>query len=344
MFLIDKYRPQNIKDTQFVLFYKELIELLQIISNDEAMPHIIFYGDEGTGIEELIELFLEMMFDKTVHKAQDTIYRVVGSTTKVVMEKVKQSNYHIAINPKGNNFDRYLIHDIIKEYAKRRSLNAFATNRAFKVVLINNLDTLSYYAQTSLRRTMERYNDKCRFIMWCRSLSKIIKPLQSRCICIRVPAPTDEQLFKYILRISYNENINLPAKKYGEIISKSNGNVKTALWELEFAKFGYEMDTDYHESLVKIIELILDPDIGNVIRIRNIIFNLMITNYNGTTIVRDILDMICINKNITDNQKQRILQECVEFEYQLVKGRREIIQINAIISSCMSIIHEKENV
>ena len=61
---------------------------------------------------------------------------------------------------------------------------------------------MSYYAQTSLRRTMERYNDKCRFMMWCKSLSKVIEPLQSRCICLRIPSPTDDELFRYIFKIS----------------------------------------------------------------------------------------------------------------------------------------------
>ena len=338
MFLIDKYRPMT-QDSIF--FHKQLIELLYLMSKDEAIPHIIFYGPDGSGKKTTIRLFLEMLFDVSVHKTRDTPYKVIGSGNKIVMEKIKQSNYHIVIDPKNTNFDRYLIHDVVKEYAKRGTINCNKTNRPFKIVLINNIDNMSHNPQASLRRTMERYNKNVRFILWCRSLSKVIKPLQSRCMCIRVPSPGDLELFEYIFKISVKENIKLDLNQYTKIIERANGNIKTALWALDFARFNYNMSTDYYESLDKIVVLILEPKMANVIAIRDIIFTLTITNFTGTTIMRDLLDYICVNKNITDVAKQKILQECVEFEYQLVKGRREIMQFDAVITTAMRILHDE---
>jgi replication factor C subunit 3/5 len=311
------------------------------MSKDEAIPHIIFYGPDGSGKKTTIRLFLEMLFDVTVHKTRETPYKVVGSSNKTVLEKIKQSNYHITIDPKGTNFDRYLIHDVVKEYAKRGIINAFKTKRSFKIVLINNIDSMSHNPQASLRRTMERYNKNVRFILWCRSLSKVIKPLQSRCMCIRIPSPSDLELFGYIFKISIKENIKLTLDQYVKIIDRANGNIKIALWELDFCRFNYEMSTDYYESIDKIIKLILEPILSNVIKIRDIIFTLMITNFTGTTIMRDLLDSLCINKSISSIAKQKILQECVEFEYQLVKGRREIIQFDGVITTVMRIIHQE---
>ena len=127
--LLDKYRP---KTKEGMFFHKELIELLEHMSNDEAVPHVIFYGPNGSGKKTTIRLFLEMLFDETVHKTKDTLYKVVGSGNKIVKEQIKQSNYHIVIDPKGTNFDRYLIDNIVKEYAKRRTMNVFKRNRYFK--------------------------------------------------------------------------------------------------------------------------------------------------------------------------------------------------------------------
>lgn len=338
MFLIDKYRPMT-KDQIF--FHKQLIELLYVMSKDEAIPHIIFYGPDGSGKKTTIRLFLEMLFDATVHKSKDTPYKVVGSGNKTVIENIKQSNYHIVIDPKGTNFDRYLVHDIVKEYAKRGIINAFKTKRAFKIVLMNDIDRMSHNPQASLRRTMERYNKNVRFILCCKSLSKVIKPLQSRCMCIRVPSPSDLELFEYVFKISVKENINLTLDQYLKIIERANGNIKNALWALDFYRFKYDMSTDYYESLDKVVKLLLEPKVSNMIIIRDIIFTLMITNFTGTTIMRDLLDYICINSIITDDAKQKIIQQCVEFEYQLVKGRREIIQFDAVISTSMKIIHEE---
>lgn len=340
--LIDKYKPENIKEA---FFHKDIIKLLERMANDDAIPHVIFYGPEGGGKKTIIKLFLQMIFDETVNNTKDVSYEVVGSGNKTTIEKVKQSDYHIIIDPKNNNSDRYLIHDIVKKYAKRRTLNVFQSNRVFKVVQINNLDNMAYYAQTSLRRTMERYNDKCRFIMWCKSLSKVIEPLRSRCICLRISAPTDSELFIYIFKISIKEGIMLEKEQYENIINNANGNIKKALWDLEFLRFGYDSDTDYITSLNKIVNLILELDLNNLPQIRHFISNLMITNLNKTTIMRDLVDTLCICKKISDTAKQKIVMASSILEYQLVKGRREIIQFDALITSILEIISEdKETV
>ena len=340
MYLIDKYRPTDAKSAYF---HEDLFNLLTVMSKDEEIPHIIFYGPEGSGKKTIIKIFLELLFDSSINKTRDTTYKVVGSGNKKTDEIVKQSNYHIVIEPKNNNFDRYLIHDIVKEYAKRKSLGIFKTNRQFKIVLINNLDNMSYYAQTSLRRTIERYNDKCRFIMWCKSLSKVIKPLQSRCICLRVPAPTDNKLFGYVFNVSVKENMVLTLDQYCNIVKNSKGNVKQALWELQFLKFGYDLNTNYTTSIQKIIQLMLEAKICNILIIKNILFSLMITNVNGTTIMRDIIDLICTNSTISDNLKYKIIDYGAEIEHQLIKGRREIIQIDTFVISSIKFIHEEKN-
>ena len=88
----------------------------------------------------------------------------------------------------------------------------------FKSVMINNLDNLSYYAQTSLRRTMEKYSGTCRFIMWCKSLSKVIEPLKSRCLMVRVPLPTDIMITSIILKVASKANIKLKGSDIIDIV------------------------------------------------------------------------------------------------------------------------------
>lgn len=339
MLLIDKYRPTTLKDAYFNI---DVLNLLEIMSQDDAIPHIIFYGPEGAGKRTTVKMFLEMLYDKNVHKTKNVTYKVVGSGNKKTDEIVKQSDYHLVIEPKNTNFDRYLIHDIVKEYAKRRTLGIFESNKQFKSVLINNIDNMSYYAQTSLRRTMERYNDKCRFIMSCKSLSKVIKPLQSRCICIQIAAPTDSELFGYMLDISIKEKIHLSLEQFDTIIKKSKGNTKHALWELEFIKQGYELDTNYIQSISKIIKLILEKKLANIATIRDLLFSLMITNFTGTTIMRDLIDAICVHPDLSDKLKCQIIKLGADTEHQLVKGRREIIQFDAFITSAIKAVYDEK--
>lgn len=63
-------------------------------------------------------------------------------------------------------------------------------NNNVLVVVIDQADELTREAQAALRRTMEKYTTNLRLILCCNSLSKLIAPLRSRCLILRVPRPT----------------------------------------------------------------------------------------------------------------------------------------------------------
>ncbi len=62
------------------------------------------------------------------------------------------------------------------------------------MVVLAEVDRLSRQAQAALRRTMEKYTAACRLILCCNSASRVIEPVRSRCLGIRVAAPTHEQV------------------------------------------------------------------------------------------------------------------------------------------------------
>lgn len=335
MFLVDKYFPKNIED---VVFNKYILEQLFIISQDDSIPHIIFYGPEGSGKKVLINLFLEMLYDSSIRNVEDTLYKVSGSGNNEIDVLIKQSNYHIVIEPNNNNFDRYLIQDIVQEYAKRIPLNVFKCKKVFKTVLINNVDNLSYYAQTALRRMMEKYSDTCRFILWCRSLSRVIEPLNSRCLSIRISSPSDEELFAHIYKVSINEGLTLTLDEFTTILDYANGNIKSALWMIELRKAG-ELDGNvYKDEIKKIVNILIQCKIVNSIKIRNLFYNIMITNINKTMILQDLLDELLVCNKISLECKYKIIYEASKFEYNLMRCRREIVHLEAFIQSVMNIL------
>ena len=336
MFFIDKYAPSSISDT---FFHKEEIERIKKMSQDNAVPHIIFYGPEGSGKKTLIDLFLELLYDKHVHDTVNTIYNVTGSGNCVTPISIKQSNYHIVIEPNNNNFDRYLIQDVVKEYAKRVPLGVFTSRKLFKTVLINNVDNLSYYAQTSLRRTMELYSSTCRFIMWTKSLSKVINPLRSRCYCFRIRAPKNSELLEFLFRISGKEQLRLSVGQYTDILNKANGNIKKALWLLQLSKFDESLETSYDETIQIITKLVLSCDLKKISIIRDLLYNIMITNISGTEIIKDVTDAILKDKTVAFICKIDISEIAADAEYNLVRGRREIIHLEKFIIGVMNRIN-----
>ena len=366
-FLVDKYIPNNINDifepnifneSEYdnhtytnpkydswiynsdpykCYFHREIFKNLKKISEDDGMPHIIFYGNPGSGKKTMINLFLEMIFDKSIYKLDDSKYMVISSGNIENEVFVKQSDHHIIIEPNNNNFDRYLIQDIVKEYAKKYPLNIFEKSKTFKSVQINYLDNLSYYAQTSLRRTIEKYSKTCRFIMWCYSLSKVIEPLRSRCLCIHVPTQSDDELIKWIFNICSLEKIKITPFIMHLILDTSNGNLKDILWKLDLYKNCNKIDNAYKFALNELINEIITT--ANIQTIRDFIYKMMITNITSNMIIKDILNIILQLDNITINQRTEIINMASEYEYRLSKGRRDIIHIEAFIINIIKILH-----
>jgi len=66
--------------------------------------------------------------------------------------------------------------------------------RASPVVVIHEGGSLSREAQAGLRRTMEKYTSTLRIIICCIATSNLIAPIRSRCVLVRVAAPSEAEV------------------------------------------------------------------------------------------------------------------------------------------------------
>lgn len=72
-----------------------------------------------------------------------------------------------------------------------------------------------------------------RLIMCANSTSKIIAPIRSRCLLVRVAAPTDEEMSGVLNHVAKKERFTLPASASNAIIEAADGNLRKALLVLE---------------------------------------------------------------------------------------------------------------
>ena len=114
------------------------------------------------------------------------------------------------MSSEAGSFDRVVIQELLKEIAQTQQVDLNAKQR-FKgsdylcfwnpipywicpVVIINEADSLSRDAQAALRRTMEKYMSNMRIILCANSTSRLIAPIKSRCLLMRVAAPRPEEV------------------------------------------------------------------------------------------------------------------------------------------------------
>ena len=314
MFLVDKYYKDSNQnmwhysiiekildsfDTHNEIYSKidEIMEKPQkefgeIITNLESgvwryanFQHLVVYGKSGSGKEFLVNKLLEKIYGKNNINLNEIEYTINGYGNSKTKVNIKQSKFHIVIEPNSNGFDKYLIQEIIQNYAKTEILNILKYKRLFKVVIINKIDNLSNTAQASLRRTMEKYTDTCKFIFICDQLSKMIEPLRSRCIEIRVPLPDNIQIINTLLQIGITQNINLSARDLNYILTNSNQKIYNAIWLLELKINGCTFDNSKSNIILEMVHMIIDKKNYNGKRVyilikkcRESFYKLSITN------------------------------------------------------------------
>ncbi len=345
MFLIDKYTPICIQD---MFFHVKIMKQLEVISKKNNLPHTLIYGPPDSGKKVLIQLFLESIFDSSVRNLYHAEFQVLstGTSCKTVVQ-LKQSNYHIVIQPNNTNFDKHVIHDVVGEYARTIPLAIFSSKRNFKVVLINEADKLSPHAQAALRRTMELYSKTCKFILWCTKLSGIIDPIRSRCNPIRVSSPTDSELFLRLVEISAIEKINISYDKYMHIVRKSQGRIKYALWMLEYEKLNQTICIRNHLSnessfefiITKIIKLLHTPNIKKILTIRTLLYDIIITNINVSKIITSILNEIINMNKLNEDKIIQLINIAEKYEHKLLLARRPILQLEPFILHTFYVIN-----
>jgi len=329
--------------------YINLVNTSEI--NFSNFQHLLFYGPEGCGKEYIVNNIIQQIYGKENSKLNDVEYTITEYSNKKTKVLIKQSNSHIIIQPNNNGFDKYLVQSIIQEYAKGEFLDIYEKKKLFKIIVIDKIDNLSYYAQASLRRTMEKYANKCKFIFISNQLSKTIEPLRSRCIPIRVKLPNKYNQLKFLLTVCMKENINLDKENISYILKNSDNDVNKILWFLQNIKYNIDDNTKFDDVLDDLVTYLLKSfhtksfhtksldkkKLSIAIRkARDSIYILYISNLKYNYIIRSFMKKL-LNK-IPPELKYKIIEESSIVSKNIQNGSRNIIHIELYILKIIKIL------
>lgn len=178
---------------------------------------MLFYGPPGTGKTSTIlalakELYGPEMFKTRVLELNASDERGIS----IVREKVK-------------DFARMQLSNPPPQYKSRYPCPPY------KIIVLDEADSMTQDAQSALRRTMETYSKITRFCLICNYVTRIIDPLASRCSKFRFKLLDQENAQNRLQDIATNERVRLGEGVLQTLIRCSEGDLRKAITFLQSA-------------------------------------------------------------------------------------------------------------
>lgn len=200
---IEKYRPKRLDE---IISHQDIIISLKNFIGKRTLPHLLFFGPSGSGKTSTIKCCAEKIYGPYT----DCMILILNASNERGIETVRTKIKNFVCN-KNSIFLPRETHDI------------------FKLVILDEIDSMTVESQGMLRQTIEKNSRTTRFCLICNDIDKINVALQSRCALYRF-APLDyDDMTKRLGEICDLEKINYDTSAISAIIKISKGDMRAAI-------------------------------------------------------------------------------------------------------------------
>ena len=303
----EKYRPSDFSE---IKGQKEIVKRVKAFVEQKNLPHLLFAGPAGVGKSTLAIVVAKKLFGDSWRQ---NFLELNASDTRGI-DTIRTN---------------------VKDFARTKAIG----DAPFKIIFLDESDALTREAQQALRRTMENYAQTCRFILNANYSSKIIDPIQSRCVVFRFRQLEKTDVIELIEKIAKNEKLKIDEKAKDALVEISEGDCRRLENILQScAAIATHITEDLIHSMASVakpkeIREVLELALKNkFIEARNKLLDLML-NYGlaGIDIIKQIQKEI-LELNIDNKSKMILIEKCGEIEFRMTEGSDEFIQLEALLS------------
>lgn len=279
---VNKYRPTTFDD---ILLNDTTLNTFKYFVDNKVLPNLLFYGPTGTG--------------KT-------------SAISIIARNIYKNDYGVMVQElnASDNRNIQVVRKNIKEFASTKTIFSYG----FKLIILDEVDSMTYDAQFCLRRIMETYAENVRFCFICNYIGKIIPAIQSRCTKFKFIQPEIEPIKLKVNDILGLEGISLPDDFIHNIILNSNGDIRKILNIIQiFQLHEYDGNADKYYNILTIRNYKYCEDI-----------------YRRSFEVKDTDDFISFRNEIIDGIDKgyfSIIDLCYYFFYKSKKNISKLAEI-----------------
>ncbi|KOX96665.1 MULTISPECIES: replication factor C small subunit [Halorubrum] len=304
---IEKYRPQSLDD---IHGQEEIVERLQSYIAQDDVPHLLFSGPAGVG--------------KTT------------AATAIAREIYGEDNWRGNFLELNASDQRGI--DVVRDRIKGFARSSFGGD--FRIVFLDEADSLTDDAQSALRRTMEQFSDNTRFILSCNYSSKIIDPIQSRCAVFRFSPLSDEAVGGMVREIAAAEDIEVTDAGVDALVYAADGDMRRAINSLQAAATtGDVVDEEAVYAITatarpeEIESMVTDALEGDFARARSTLDTLLTETGMAGGDVIDQLHRSVWEFDLSEREAVRLMERVGEADYRIAEGANEQVQLESLLAA-----------
>tara|TARA_B100000768_G_C11282305_1_gene379368 strand:+ start:841 stop:1827 length:987 start_codon:yes stop_codon:yes gene_type:complete len=301
---VEKYRPTKLSD---ISSQQNVIGALKNVAREKNIPHLIFFGPSGCGKTSTI---LALAKDIFKHEFENRTIELNASDERGIS----------------------VIRNKIKKYAKFSVNSKNKSIPRWKLIILDEADSMTSESQCALRRIMEEYSHITRFCIICNYHNKIIDPIVSRCSLFRFKPIEKELILEKLEEICKLEKVVICKKDLKKIILISRGDMRKAINFLQkYQSINKNLTLDEIAGFINIdiLKEWLDDCINCTTNDNIIIEKIDMFFNNGYSMVNqmtNIKNLVLQSKNLSDYLKGEIIIKLMEIDQNLIKGCDEYIQ------------------
>lgn len=303
---------------------------------------MLFYGPPGTGKTSTILAVCRQLF----------------SAPGLFSERVLELN---ASDERGIS----VVREKIKTFARGATAGTSDASGSkcppWKVIILDEADSMTHDAQSALRRTMETFSKVTRFCLVCNYVSRIIEPLASRCAKFRFKPLEGDVMRRRLEHVCREERVLgqkttlMSSDEKGvksnaalddvltAVMRVSNGDLRRAITLLQGAHtfYGSELKPEHVIELAGMVPQERVEHVWSVLRsasfqqLEAAVDEFLMEGYSAQQMIDQLMQRLLGDASVNDVQKGQVLLKIAAADKNLTDGCDEYLQLLNVTCAMM---------